>query len=485
MITRIEIDGFKTFRDFKLELAPLQVIVGPNGAGKSNLFDALFLLSHLADADLREAFQKLRGEAGELFTIRPDGQRAERMCLAVEMLVEPQIQDSWGAQADLRYTRLRYELAIARRADTHGLDRLYVEHESLTPIPRGDDRWIHRHALTGQEHWLPPLTGGRPPFISTGREHDAPTVYLHQDGRGGRKSSVAARMERTVLSGVANTEFPHALAARDEMRSWRLLQLNPEVLREPSPLVGSQVMQPDGKYLAGALARLQASDPLLLADISRDLANLVPGLLKVEVEMDRARDQYVVWTRTQDGRRFSSRVLSDGTLRMLALVTLKNDPEHRGVLCFEEPENGVHPFRLKNFAHLLTELATDFNEPDEQQEPLRQFLCNTHSPVFISQPAILPHVLFAHTALRTDPAAPGQPERVTRIVPVRSRSKQLSLDLEITPEELSYSLGEVMNYLESADLGEARNLLTRHAGLCRRPHRRFGPPKLLPGVKIQ
>jgi len=40
MITRIEIDGFKTFRNFSLELAPLQVIVGLNGAGKSNLFDA-------------------------------------------------------------------------------------------------------------------------------------------------------------------------------------------------------------------------------------------------------------------------------------------------------------------------------------------------------------------------------------------------------------------------------------------------------------
>ena len=66
MITRIELDGFKTFQDFKLELAPFQVIVGPNGAGKSNLFDALRLLSRLADVDLRSAFQALRGEAGEL-----------------------------------------------------------------------------------------------------------------------------------------------------------------------------------------------------------------------------------------------------------------------------------------------------------------------------------------------------------------------------------------------------------------------------------
>ena len=137
MITRVEIDGFKTFRNFTLDLAPLQVIVGPNGAGKSNLFDALQLLAQLAgEVDLRTAFQQLRGEAGELFTIKADGQRADRLCLAVEMLVAPTVQDSWGAQAALRYTRLRYELAISRRTDEQGLERLYVEHEALAPIPR-------------------------------------------------------------------------------------------------------------------------------------------------------------------------------------------------------------------------------------------------------------------------------------------------------------------------------------------------------------
>ena len=109
MITRLELDGFKTFQNFKLELAPFQVIVGPNGAGKSNLFDALRLLSKLADSDLRSAFLELRGEANELFTTLPNGQSTDRMRLAVEMFVERQVQDSWGAGAELKYTRLRYE----------------------------------------------------------------------------------------------------------------------------------------------------------------------------------------------------------------------------------------------------------------------------------------------------------------------------------------------------------------------------------------
>lgn len=60
MITRIEISGFKGFINFSLDLQPFQVIVGHNSAGKSNLFDALILLSKLAEKDVRSAFQEVK-----------------------------------------------------------------------------------------------------------------------------------------------------------------------------------------------------------------------------------------------------------------------------------------------------------------------------------------------------------------------------------------------------------------------------------------
>ena len=37
MLTRIEIDGFKTFEGFGIDLNPFMVILGPNASGKSNL----------------------------------------------------------------------------------------------------------------------------------------------------------------------------------------------------------------------------------------------------------------------------------------------------------------------------------------------------------------------------------------------------------------------------------------------------------------
>src|SRR5437764_15145829 len=91
MITQIELDGFKTFKDFTVELAPFQVIVGPNGSGKSNLFDALQLLSRLADNNFYEAFQELRGDAGELFTKYSDVSSSESIKIAVEMLLDRKV----------------------------------------------------------------------------------------------------------------------------------------------------------------------------------------------------------------------------------------------------------------------------------------------------------------------------------------------------------------------------------------------------------
>lgn len=189
-------------------------------------------------------------------------------------------------------------------------------------------------------------------------------------------------------------------------------------------------------------------------DISRDLANLVPGILRIRLEEDQALNRYVLWAETQDGRSFSSRVLSDGTLRLLALVALKNDPQHRGVLCFEEPENGVHPFRLKNLVRLLREMTTDFSDPEQANEPLRQLLVNTHSPVLASQPDVWLSLLFAHMTTRIQPGQHVLPLRVTQIDPVQP-SPKLALELGISEQQEAYTVEQVIEYLYSADAGEA------------------------------
>ena len=77
MLTRLEIDGFKTFEKQIVDLTPFTAVVGSNAAGKSNLFDVVQLLSNLATRDVAEAVKDMRGEPLELFRQTPSGRERQ------------------------------------------------------------------------------------------------------------------------------------------------------------------------------------------------------------------------------------------------------------------------------------------------------------------------------------------------------------------------------------------------------------------------
>lgn len=446
MITKIEISGFKSFYNFSLDLKPFQVIVGLNAAGKSNLFDALLLLSKLAEKDIRSAFQEVRGESGELFTRFPDDSIATRMEFAVELLLEPRVKDQWGQEGEITHPRVRYELHISRQSINDRLDKLKIEREVLIPIKQKDDYWSRNYK---NQNWSEYFQYRRKKeFISCKSEdNNIPTLILHQDGRSGRqRKSPLEKMESTFLSSLNNVEFPHGFAVREELRNWMFLQLIPEELRAPTPRLAPTKIESSGKYLASMLARLSKEDEFILHDISRDLSNLIPGIIRVKVEDDKERDRYIIWAETSDGRKFSSRVLSDGTLRMLALACIKNDPSHAGVLLFEEPENGVHPFRIEKLVPLLRDMSTNFSKDYKKNQNLRQLIVNTHSPKLVSY-LNEDEIVFAHTVNFVSKKFP-KPMRITRMVPVKDV-------LLRTDEDSFYTRNEIIRYLETTDQEEA------------------------------
>jgi predicted ATPase len=391
VLTRIEIDGFKTFEKFAMDIGPFLVILGPNASGKSNLFDAIRLLSYLAGTDLRTAVKGLRGEPHELFRRRLDGSPGMRMDFAVEVLLDPQVRDPWGATVQITHSRVRYEVEIERRKDDRGIERLVVAREQATPILSQDDRWKpggrqpsaqFRHAFMKYVR--------RTPWLTTVDAGGSSSFKIGQDGRAGRMRPAEAA-EATVLSSITSAEFQHLYALREELRSWRFLQLDPAALRRPSPTTAAEELEPDGSNLATVLARIQAETRTQmrpkgsLADIAADLASLVPRVVDLGVEEDMSNREYRIDITMRDGPPFSSRVVSDGTLRILALLTLLYDPKHRGLVCFEEPENGVHPSRLSAVIRRLRELVADPNSTEaDEQAPLAQILMNSHSPVVLS-----------------------------------------------------------------------------------------------------
>lgn len=466
MITRIEIDGFKSFSNFVMDFSPLTVIAGANASGKSNLFDALQLLSRMAEADdLRTAFGEQRGDARELFTQYDDNQYAEQMVFKVEMLVGRTVRDSWGSEATLKYTRLHYEVTIARVKTARGMEDLLVRHEKLSPIRHDDDTWIKLIPKTTRKFWRPPVTTGKRgvPYIETRelRNGSGRAFVVPQDGNGGsgKREFPVNNATRTVLSGISSVEFPHALAAREEIRGWKFLQLNPELLREPTRqgLGAHDTITRYGDNLASALYRIKSADAYALKLISRRLNNLLPYLTEVEVEDDKANKQFIIKVRSEDGREFSSRVLSEGTLRLLTLCVFQFDELHKGLMCFEEPENGIHPARLREMTALLLELSVDF---EQENTPLRQVIINTHSPglvreFFLARQKRELSVWFAQLTTRTREVA-GQKIKLsaTKMLPVEADVAH-GIGLDFSSPERKLVLSQLERYLVSDDTEKA------------------------------
>ena len=451
MITYIKIDGFKSFQNFEMDFTPFTVIAGSNAAGKSNLFDVLHLLATLADTDkIQRAFRKQRGDLLELFTQYDDLSVAKEMSFAVEMLVNPTITDTWGSTATLRYTRLRYELTLRRFTNNIGMEDIEVTHESLDTIKHDKDKWIKIIPAKYANIWRPKVVTGKRqiPYMYTAEYNGISSIIVPQDGSQGKKRIYPLNnTTRTVLSSFDSVDFRHILAAREEMKSWRFLQLNPEALRLPTnKTTGEDIISATGENLAAALFRIKQEDSYNMKEISRRLHSFLPNFIEVDVFDDVENKQYVVILHDVDGKEYSSRVLSEGTLRILTLCTLYIDSKHQGLLCFEEPANGIPPFRIQMMANLLKDLSTDFSNTDM---PLRQVIVNTHSTVFVS--AIYPwlsspfvSIDFARMVVRICSVHEGKKKLLaTKITPV---PKNNPLQTKITfSEQESKSTVQMMN----------------------------------------
>lgn len=401
MLTRLKVSGFKNLLDVDISFGPFTCIAGGNAVGKSNLFDAIMFLSALADRPLIEAAMSVRDEGGRASDIRtlfhsdPKGY-GERIRLEAEMIVAPEGQDDLGQYARASITFLRYAVELAYRPS--GIDNLrpgiQLTLETLEHINLGD-AWKHLpfpHSMA----WRRSVVQGRrtSPFISTVKGTDENTVRLHQEGSGGRTRSVlAASLPRTVLSTVNAAESPTAVLVRREMQSWRLLQLEPTALRSPDLFTAPTHVSSDGSHIPATLYSLArrgpdgdpARDVDVFARISNRLSELVEDVRTISVDRDDTRELLTLSVLGKDGTSHPARSLSDGTLRFLALAVLEADPGARGVLCFEEPENGIHPERMVAMVQLLRDLAVEPREEVGGDNPLRQVIINTHSPTVVAE----------------------------------------------------------------------------------------------------
>lgn len=500
MLTRLKVSGFKNLVDVDVRFGPFTCIAGANGVGKSNLFDAIRFLSALADRPLIEAALSVRDEGGRTADVRSLFHRVgdnydEEMSFEAEMIVPRVGLDDLGQEAEASITFLRYSVTLAYRPDNslRSPGALELIKEELVHINQRDayKHLLFPHSVT----WRKSAVQGErrvPYFISTEGEGTNRVIKLHQDGgsSGRPLPRSAINLPRTVLSASNAAESPTVLLARKEMQSWRLLQLEPSALRTPDEFTASTRLGMDGSHLAATLYHLarfnknqkrnsQSDDDIaaqIYSQIANRLSELIDDVHEVWIDRDDRRELLTLHVTDRDNTSHPARALSDGTLRFLALAVLELNPESEGLLCLEEPENGIHPKRIPAMLQLLQDISTDVNEPIGLDNPLRQVIVNTHSPAVVMQ--VLDDSLVMAELKET--------------VRSRQRFKRVSFSClpdtwrEKAPEGVSIvSKGKLLAYLNPIVLGEVTLDNGQKSSRVRRVADRSDLQPLLPSFQNQ
>jgi predicted ATPase len=328
----------------------MAVLFGPNSAGKSNLIDALQCLSRMATCrTLGDAWQDpVRGHPMESVSFPSGGLKG--------LLGQAEAFLEFGSVMQIDRKRFQYRLRVQIVPTTGALS---VADEYLA-------------ALTEDE-----VVKGNPLIERVKRKDGREEVYVRPKGKPAHPKREPAGLNHTIVSDArfSGKRYPEIEKCRNELAGWRAYYLDPRIaMRRPIPPAEVQDIGAFGENIAPFLYRLQQTSSQHFAAVKRLLRTLVPSVENISVDLDPQRGTLDVTVR-QNGVDFSSRILSEGTLRILALCAITVNPWASPVMAFEEPENGVQPRRIELITDLLCSIAL---------EQKRQLIVTTHSPLLVA-----------------------------------------------------------------------------------------------------
>ena len=446
MLTRLKVKGFKSLEDIEVRFGPFTCVAGVNGVGKSNLFDAIMFLRDLADTSIIDAATRIRNSdrrrinLSTLFTRTANGQ-CNLMEFEVDFLVGNKVVDDFGREARPKVTYLQYKLALRYIAASDGHpEGIELAYEALDFVQKGDAK--RRLGFSVSQDFFESIYQGssRSDFIYIDKDNSSIAKVRQDGGSSGQPISIPIdKAERTILSNINTIDRPTALAARREMQSWINLQLESSSLRKPDDFSAPSRVSPTGEHLPATLHRLKKFD-----EVAAQLANLLPDIKSLGVDIDERRELKTLHLETVSGIRHEARALSDGTLRFLALAIIGSDPDAGGVICLEEPENGIHPARIPAIVELLGNMAVDPQYAIGPDNPLRQIIINTHSPLVIQR--LQTESIIVSQAYKSDGAS------LSLFCPILGTWRTKS---GIAAEDSAVTFGALLDYLDAGEDEEA------------------------------
>ena len=332
-IDSLRIKNYRVLRDIKLDdMTPLTVLVGPNGSGKSTVFDAFAFLHESFTTGLRSAWDR----RNRMAAIRSRG-------------------SGGPVEFELKY---RMEVDGKPRQTTY---LLAVEENDDLPV-------VQREVL----RWTTAPAQGRPRDILV-FEHGRGRVYNEQTQI--YEDEAMDSPDLLAVSALGQMQRHRRVQAlRNFIQGWYLSYLSADNTRTTPTSRPEPRLSQSGDNLANVVQYLQERHPDTLEQVFAVLGRRVPQLEHIRPKL---LEDGRLLLRLKD-RPFDDPVLdrftSDGTLKLLAYLTMLHDPDPPTVIGIEEPENQLHP-------RLIPPLAEDIRELSSRS----QVLVTTHSREFLTK----------------------------------------------------------------------------------------------------
>ena len=367
MISLIEALNYRSLRYICQPLDNFHVLIGPNASGKTTFLDVVSFLGQLVNDSVEAAIAHRTQNFVDLVWKR-EGTRFE---LAIEAIIPEHIRKMLS---NTELTTIRYEVAVGVIAES-GSDEVGILDERVFLKP------TTLHAVVLQPHFpkivQPPKTivhtkkAGWMPIVSSGKGKE---VYTEEIGHG--TNTISPHRPVNKISALTRRFLDSSLFPATHWLDEMLYKGVQSIFLDsgmswPSPPNQKNTFRTDGSNLPWVVNELQRT-PERYDEWIRHLQTSLPDLVAVNTILrPEDRHRYLMLEYT-NGLKVPSWMVSDGTLRMLALTLLAYLPNFKGIYLIEEPENGIHPTAVETVFQSLSSVYD------------AQLLLATHSPVVLN-----------------------------------------------------------------------------------------------------
>jgi Fe-S cluster assembly ATPase SufC len=375
VIRLIEALNFRSLRYVRQRLKDFQILIGPNASGKSTFLDTVGFLGDLLTKGLDAAITERSEDIHDLFSF----QQGTRFELAIEMEI-PAKRLAMMGEGKL-FTIIRYEIAVGIHDETgeyNILDEQVILCEQSAAAQEPQERLLFPAPA------VPPSTIMHPKTVGQGKKRTVRKVPGGNDNfyseiepgksKGGWAPSIRLGPRKSGLANMPEdeTRFPATTWLRKMLiDGTQKLMLNSLALRHSSRPGQGRLFKPDGSNLPWVIEGLRNDDRARYRLWIEQLQTALPDItdvLTADVPDTRHRYLQVVY---RGGFKVPSWMVSDGTLRMLALTLPAYLTNFEGIYLIEEPENGIHPMAMETVYQALRSVYS------------AQILLATHSPVIL------------------------------------------------------------------------------------------------------